>query len=100
MPYLIIDPVGQYPRHLVSFLGGSGKAGIAVFTTRMRQMIWENKWSRELGQYVIESHLLPEWPSVAVRRDSFSFGRLTYHWEVMTESLRVTNPRGFMTAAA
>ena len=65
MPYVILDPVGQYPRHLVSFLGGRGKAGIAVFTDRMRQLIWRDKWSRELGQYVIETHLLPEWSSVA-----------------------------------
>jgi hypothetical protein len=66
MPYLIIDPVGQYPRHLLHFLGGqAGKAGVAVFTDRMRWMIWRDKWSKELGDYVVDTYLGPQWPSTA-----------------------------------
>ena len=58
MPYVILDPVGQYPRHLLTFLGGTlGKAAIAVFTSRGRQLLWRDKWSKELGAYVIETHL-------------------------------------------
>jgi hypothetical protein len=65
VPYVIIDPVGQYPRHLVSYLGGRGKAAIAVFTSDMRHMIWQNKWSQELDRYVIETHRLSQWGTVA-----------------------------------
>jgi len=66
VPYVILDPVGQYPRHLVSFLGGRGKAGIAVFTSEMRRLIWRNKWSKELGAYIVETHLLSDWPTIAL----------------------------------
>ena len=58
MPYVVLDPVGQYPRHLLTFLGGGlGKAGIAVFTSEARWMLWRDKWSHELGRYVVETHL-------------------------------------------
>ncbi len=64
MPYLIIDPVGQYPRQLLHFLGGKlGKAAVAVFTDPMRQVIWRDKWSRELGGYVVDTFLASEWPT-------------------------------------
>ena len=64
MPYLILDPVGQYPRQLLHFLGGQAKkAAVAVFTDQMRWMIWRDKWSRELGEYVVDSFLAPQWPT-------------------------------------
>ncbi len=44
MAYLILDPVGQYPRRIVEFLGGVGKAGVAVFTDQMRYLLWRDKW--------------------------------------------------------
>jgi hypothetical protein len=66
VPYLILDPVGQYPRQLLHFLGGQAKkAGVAVFTDRMRWMIWRDKWSKELGDYVIDAFLAPQFPSTA-----------------------------------
>lgn len=66
MPYLILDPVGQYPRQLLHFLGGqAGKAGVAVFTDRMRWMLWRDKWSHELGGYVVDAFVAPEYPSAA-----------------------------------
>lgn len=63
MAYLILDPVGKYPSQLVPFLGGIGKAGIAVFTDPMRHMIWRDKWSQSLGKYVVDTFLAPQWPS-------------------------------------
>jgi len=58
MPYVILDPVGTYPAHLLAFLGGRlGKAGIAVFTSAARLGLWRDKWSGELGPYVVETHL-------------------------------------------
>lgn len=66
MPYVILDPVGPYPRHLLSFLsGGLGKAAIAVFTGEGRFALWRDKWSRELGEYVVAAHVAPRWKSVA-----------------------------------
>ncbi len=65
MPYLILDPVGQYPRHLLHFLGGIGKAGVAVFTSEARHALWQGKWSHELGDYVVGTLVAPRWPSLA-----------------------------------
>ncbi len=64
MPYLILDPVGQYPRELLQFLGGSvGKAAVAVFTDEMRYVLWRDKWSRELGEYVVATYRAAQFPS-------------------------------------
>jgi hypothetical protein len=58
MSYVVLDPVGQYPRHLLAFLGGKlGKAAIAVFTSEARFLLWRDKWSHELGKWVVETHL-------------------------------------------
>lgn len=66
MPYLILDPVGQYPRQLLHFLGGQAKkAAVAVFTDQMRWMIWRDKWSKELGDYVVDAYLAPQFPTAA-----------------------------------
>lgn len=56
MSYVVIDPVGPYPRHLLGFLGGRlGKAAVAVFTSEARRRLWSDRWSRELGPYVVEA---------------------------------------------
>jgi biotin carboxylase len=66
MPYLILDPVGEYPRHLLSFLGGTlRKAAVAVFTSEGRYLLWRDKWSATLAEHVIETHIAPRWPSPA-----------------------------------
>ncbi|MEM6792730.1 MAG: ATP-grasp domain-containing protein [Acidobacteriota bacterium] len=66
MPYLILDPVGIYPSHLLRFLGGTlGRAGVAVFTSPGRFMIWRDKWSRELGSYIVDAFVATEAPSAA-----------------------------------
>lgn len=66
MPYVILDPVGTYPEHLLTFLGGKlVKAGIAVFTDHARAMLWRDKWSRSLGKYVVDTFQSLDHPSVA-----------------------------------
>ena len=66
MPYLILDPVGQYPRELLRFLGGGlGKAAVAVFTDPMRHLLWRDKWSKELGQYVVDTYGAAEYASAS-----------------------------------
>lgn len=64
MPYLILDPVGQYPRQLLQFLGGHAeKAAVAVFTDPLRAVLWRDKWSAELGPYVIDTFLATQFPN-------------------------------------
>jgi|GEM_PF-1484535 len=66
MPYVILDPVGEYPRHLLAFLGGTlRKAAIAVFTSEGRQLLWRDKWSSESGDFVVEEHLATTMRDVA-----------------------------------
>lgn len=55
MTYVIIDPCGEYPRHIVEFLGRTGRQAIAVFSSRGRHMLWRNKWSRILGRHVLDT---------------------------------------------
>lgn len=66
MPYLILDPVGQYPRHLLEFLGGkAGKAAVAVFTDEDRHALWQGKWRKKLGRYVVQTFVAPRWPTAS-----------------------------------
>ncbi len=65
MAYVILDPVGRYPSELLTFLGGIGKAAIAVFTSDARHALWRGKWSRTLGAHVVETYVASEWPTVA-----------------------------------
>ena len=79
MPYLILDPVGPYPRELLEFLGGKvGKAAVAVFTDDRRYLLWRDKWSASLGQYVVATYRAAQYPTaralaadLAQRFDSF-----------------------------
>ena len=66
MPYLILDPVGRYPQHLLHFLGGDlGKAAVAVFTGDARYLLWRDKWSAELGRFVVDVHRASQWRTAA-----------------------------------
>lgn len=57
MAYVILDPVGPYPRHLMEFLSGKlGMDAVAVFTSEMRLAVWRGKWSKHSEQYVVEAH--------------------------------------------
>ena len=63
MTYVVVDPVGTYPRHLLGFLGGKlGKAAVAVFTSEARHRLWRDKWSHELGRFVVD-----ELPATSLR---------------------------------
>jgi len=64
MAYLILDPTGVYPRHIVEFLGRIGKGAVAVFTSRARFLLWRDKWSKEIGEYVLDQFLAPQATSV------------------------------------
>jgi biotin carboxylase len=65
MAYLIIDPCGQYPSYFMEFLGGLGRGAVAVFSSRARLMLWRDKWSQQLGQYVLDEYLASSAPSLA-----------------------------------
>ncbi len=66
MPYLIIDPCGRYPSYLMRFLGELDRGAVAVFSSRARLLLWRDKWSKTLGQYVLDKYLAPAAPSLAV----------------------------------
>ncbi|MCG8458526.1 MAG: ATP-grasp domain-containing protein [Holophagales bacterium] len=73
MAYVFLDPCGEYPRHLVSFLGKAGHGAVAVFSSRGRYLLWRDKWSAILGDYVLGSFGVWEAPTLdhlarAIRR--------------------------------
>ncbi|HEV8631660.1 MAG TPA: ATP-grasp domain-containing protein [Thermoanaerobaculia bacterium] len=67
MAYLIVDPVGQYPAQMVPFVARQlGQGAVAVFSSRARQALWQGKWSKQIGEHVLDTYLAPGAPSVAV----------------------------------
>lgn len=67
MPYLILDPVGKYPSHLLRFLGGQlGRAAVAVFTSPGRYLLWRDNWEEEYGRYVIDTFMAGKTTSAAL----------------------------------
>ncbi|MBZ0111209.1 MAG: ATP-grasp domain-containing protein [Thermoanaerobaculia bacterium] len=65
MAYLIIDPCGDYPSHLMRFLAGRDKGAVAVFSSPGRYMLWRDKWSKSLEQWVLDEFLATQAPSLA-----------------------------------
>jgi biotin carboxylase len=66
MAYLIVDPVGRYPAEIVPFVARQlGQGAVAVFTSRARLALWKGKWSKQLGEYVLDTYLAPASSSVA-----------------------------------
>jgi biotin carboxylase len=60
MAYLLVDPVGRYPAEIMPFLARQlGQGAVAVFSSRQRLALWEGKWSRQLGEYVLGVYLAP-----------------------------------------
>lgn len=59
MAYLMIDPCGQYPSHLMPFLARLGKGAVAVFSSDTRFLLWRDKWSKLLGRHVLDTYLAP-----------------------------------------
>jgi hypothetical protein len=67
MAYLIVDPVGRYPAEMLPFLARQLNQGaVAVFTSRARLALWQGKWSKVVGEQVLDTYLAPAAPSVAV----------------------------------
>ncbi|NJL28678.1 MAG: ATP-grasp domain-containing protein [Thermoanaerobaculia bacterium] len=60
MAYLMIDPCGQYPAHLMPFLARLGKGAVSVFSTDTRFLLWRDKWSKLLGRHVLDTYLAPQ----------------------------------------
>jgi hypothetical protein len=67
MAYLIVDPVGRYPAEMMPFVARQLKQGaVAVFSSRARLALWQGKWSKLVGENVLDTYLAPGAPSVAV----------------------------------
>jgi hypothetical protein len=65
MAYLFVDPVGRYPAEILPFLARQlGEGAVAVFSSRGRLALWQGKWSRQLGEYVLATYLAPAAPSL------------------------------------
>ncbi len=75
MAYLIIDPCGEYPTHLMNFLGARNKGAVAVFSSQGRYLLWQNKWSKTLGKWVLDEYLAPQAPSLGALA-----GRIAHQW--------------------
>ena len=58
MPYLILDPTEDYAAYQKQFLDRMGLEAVALFSNRGRQMQWEHRWRRELGEHVVGEHLV------------------------------------------
>ena len=60
MAYLMVDPVGRYPAEILTFLGRQLEQGaVAVFSSRARYALWQGKWSKRVGDYVLDTYLAP-----------------------------------------
>ena len=60
MAYLMVDPVGRYPAEILAFLARQVEQGaVAVFSSRARLALWQGKWSKRLGEYVLDTYLAP-----------------------------------------
>ena len=65
MAYLILDPVDEYAGEMMSFLARQLDLGaVAVFSSRKKYLLWQHKWSQELGQHVLASYLATKEPDV------------------------------------
>ena len=66
MAYLIVDPVGRYPAEMMPFLARQLNQGaVAVFSDRARLALWQGKWSKQVGDNVLDTYLAPGAPSLA-----------------------------------
>ena len=47
--YLIIDPVGEYAKHILQFLDRMGLSAVGLFSHPDREKLWDWRWSNESG---------------------------------------------------
>ena len=66
MPYLIVDPVDDYPAQMMEFLGERSRGAVAVFSTNKRWALWQHKWKERLGEWVLDEYLATQAPNTAV----------------------------------
>ena len=60
MAYLMVDPVGRYPAEILAFLARQlGQGAVAVFSSRARYALWQGKWSKRVGEFVLDAYLAP-----------------------------------------
>jgi ATP-grasp domain-containing protein len=66
MAYLIVDPVGSYPAEMMPFVARQLDQGaVAVFSSRPRLALWQGKWSKRVGECVLDTYLASGAPSIA-----------------------------------
>ena len=66
LAYLIVDPVGRYPAERCRSWRGAEPGRGGVFSSRARLALWQGKWSKQVGDTVLDSYLAPGAPSLAV----------------------------------
>lgn len=65
MAYLIIDPCGVYPSLLMPFPARQlNRGAVAVFSSPARYLLWRDKWSKSLGEFVVDEFLASQEPSL------------------------------------
>ena len=64
MPYVILDPTGDYPAAMVEFLHRQGLPGIAVFTSEGQLWGFRHMAQGRLGHCFVDEYLLPEHASL------------------------------------
>lgn len=63
--YVIIDPVSEYPAHMMPFLYRAGFDAVAVFTREGTLRSWHARFAEELEETVAATYLVPEHDSLA-----------------------------------
>ena len=58
MPYLLLDPLGDYAGYLKKLPDRLGLEAVALFSSPARFGAWKHKWSRLYGEHVIGEHLV------------------------------------------
>ncbi len=65
MAYLILDPTDPYAWEMMDFLGRTGEAAVALFTTPRHWDLWRLRFAQQWGHLVTDEYLVPQFPSVA-----------------------------------
>lgn len=60
--YVILDPNYEYASYMVKFLAQYEFHGIAVFTADTQHQIFHERYEQELGEFIVDEYLLPEFP--------------------------------------
>ncbi|MEM1180031.1 MAG: ATP-grasp domain-containing protein [Acidobacteriota bacterium] len=58
MPYLFLDPLGDYAGYLKQLPDRLGLEAVVLFSSKARFGAWKHKWSRHYGQHVVGEYLV------------------------------------------